>query len=460
MGLSIVILAAGNSTRMCSNIPKVLHHLGGKPLLQHVLDRATNLQPTAIYGVVNPAILDQIEEKFANVPVNWVVQKEQLGTGHAVLQALPNIGDESNLLVLYGDVPNVSLATLEKCVSSGERHLTILTADVANPSGYGRIVRDDHGMVLKIVEDKDTDESSRSITEINSGIMCGPARLFREILPCITRENNQKELYLTDVVGIANDRAIKIQAIMAESESEIAGINDRQQLADAERTFQRQVAEYLMRSGTTLLSPETLRIRGSLRTGLDCEIDSNVQIEGTVVLGNNVSIGMGCFLKDVVIADNVTIRPYTLMEGATIGVGCEIGPSARLRPNTVLKKNVRVGNFVEIKNATLEDGVKAGHLAYIGDATVGAGTNIGAGAITCNFDGVSKNRTTIGKNVFIGTNCSLVAPITISDGAFIAAGTTVNKTHIEKDQLAVARAPLKIIPNWSKRMKYRPVDKP
>lgn len=451
MNLEVVILAAGNSTRMKSELPKVLHQLGGKPLLAHVLDQARSLTPTAIHIVVSKSNNDVVSSSFGDESINWVLQEQQLGSGHAVMQALPHVSDDSTLLVLYGDVPRVRNTTLAQCVSSGEDGLTILSAKVSDPNGYGRIIRDDNGAVTSIVEDRDLDSTNRTVNEINSGIMSGPPRIFRRLLPKIKRNNKQNELYLTDIVGLARMNEIEVQAVVAECESEILGVNSRKQLAEMERGLQIEIADTLMDNGVTLLQPESLRVYGDVSAGIDCKIDANVQIEGKVVLGSNVHIGAGCIVKDATIGNDVRIYPQTFVEGATVGEKCEIGPNARLRPGAILHRAVRIGNFVEVKNATLEDGVKAGHLAYIGDAHIGANTNIGAGAITCNFDGVQKHRTVIGKNAFIGTNCSLVAPINIADGAFVAAGTTVNKTDIDEDHLVVGRPDLKIIPNWSKR---------
>lgn len=451
MNLEVVVLAAGNSTRMKSKVPKVLHLLGGKPLLSHVLDQAKSLAPNAIHVVVSESNQDALKSALTEEGVNWVLQEQQLGTGHAVMRALPHTREDATLLVLYGDVPRVRDTTLTQCVVSGENALTILSAQVSDPSGYGRILRQKDGTVTGIVEDRDLDATTRKVDEINSGIMSGPAHVFRQLLPKIERDNNQNELYLTDLVGLARTNGVDVQAVVATCEAEILGVNSRKQLAEMERAYQDEIADHLMNNGVTLLAPESLRVRGELTTGLDCSIDGNVQIEGQVQLGSNVSIGAGCLIKDATIGDDVRIYPQTIIDGAAVGEECEIGPSARLRPGAILHRGVRIGNFVEVKNATLEDGVKAGHLAYIGDAHIGANTNIGAGAITCNFDGVEKHRTVIGKNAFIGTNCSLVAPINIADGAFVAAGTTVNKTDIDEDHLVVGRPDLKIIPNWSKR---------
>ena len=451
MNLEVVVLAAGNSTRMKSKVPKVLHLLGGKPLLSHVLDQAKSLAPNAIHVVVSESNQDALKSAFKQETVNWVLQEQQLGTGHAVMQALPHTREDATLLVLYGDVPRVRDTTLTQCVVSGENALTILSAQVSDPSGYGRILRQKDGTVTGIVEDRDLDATTRNVDEINSGIMSGPAHVFQRLLPKIERDNNQNELYLTDLVGLARTNGVEVQAVVATDEAEILGVNSRRQLAEMERAYQDEIADHLMDNGVTLSAPGSLCVRGDLTTGLDCTIDGNVQIEGQVQLGSNVSIGAGCLIKDATIGDDTRIYPQTIIDGAAVGEECEIGPSARLRPGAILHRGVRIGNFVEVKNATLEDGVKAGHLAYIGDAYIGANTNIGAGAITCNFDGVKKHRTVIGKNAFIGTNCSLVAPINIADGAFVAAGTTINKTDIDEDHLVVGRPDLKIIPNWSKR---------
>ena len=370
MNLEIVVLAAGQSTRMKSNLPKVLHELGGRPLLTHVLNQGNRLEPSAVHVVVSPSNQDMLKERYAAEQVNWVLQEQQQGTGHAVLQALPSVAQDSTLLVLYGDVPRLREETLRNCVSKGDHHLTILSAYASDPSGYGRILRDREGLVTQIIEDKDLPPESRSVNEINSGIMCGPVGVFRDLLPKVNGNNQQNEIYLTDLVGLATRSNFDVQAVVAINESEILGINSRSQLAQLERNFQAEIADNLMDSGVTLLHPESLQVRGELITGLDCTIDANVQVKGKVVLGDNVSIGSGSILKDTEIQDNVRIYPQSVIEGTVIGTDCEIGPSARLRPGTVLHRGVRIGNFVEIKNATLEDKVKAGHLAYIGDATL------------------------------------------------------------------------------------------
>ena len=452
MDLEIIILAAGNSTRMKSNVPKVLHPLGGEPLLSHVLRQAESLQPNATHIVVSESNQDQVRSAFNHDALHWVLQQEQLGTGHAVLQAIPDIKDDSIVLVLYGDVPRLRSNTLRRCLAAGENGLAVLSAKVSDPTGYGRIIRDENGRLTSIVEDRDLDPGQCLIDEINSGIMCGSASLFRRLLPKVTTDNRQKEIYLTDVVGLAVEEGIKVEGVLASSEQEILGVNSRRQLADMEQDLQRELATQLMDAGVTLDNPESVTIRGTLKAGMDCTIGANVVVEGNVRLGENVEIGQNCIIKDAVIGDGSRILPQTMIEGAEIGEDCGVGPSARLRPGTILHDEVRVGNFVEIKNATLETGVKAGHLAYIGDAYIGAHTNFGAGAITCNFDGHGKNRTEVGKNAFIGTNCSLIAPINIPDGAFIAAGTTITKkTNVGEGDLALARPEVQVLRNWSKR---------
>ena len=451
MGLEIVVLAAGHSTRMNSRIPKVLHKLAGRHLLEYVIDQAQALEPMTTHVVVSKTNQNSLRESFDQESVNWVLQEEQLGTGHAVLQALSQIPENCTLLILYGDVPLLKVSTLRKCVSLAQSNLTVLSARVSEPGGYGRIIRDGDGDVAEIVEERDLEPGLASIDEINSGIIGGPVKLFRDFLPQLDDDNKQAEFYLTDLIGLARTHGNVVKSVLAENEIEIQGVNSRKQLAHLEGLVQREKAEELMDAGVSLSCPESLRIEGELIAGIDCEIDANVRFEGKVTLGENVTIGPNCVIKNVVIKDHVKIHSQTMIEGATIGDYCEIGPSARLRPGSVLHRGVRIGNFVEVKNATLEAGVKAGHLAYIGDAYIGANTNIGAGAITCNFDGTQKHRTVIGKNAFIGTNCSLVAPLHIEDGVFVAAGTTVNKTKIEAGNLAVARPDLKVIPNWSKR---------
>ncbi|MCY4656960.1 MAG: bifunctional UDP-N-acetylglucosamine diphosphorylase/glucosamine-1-phosphate N-acetyltransferase GlmU, partial [Gammaproteobacteria bacterium] len=439
-------------TRMKSRTPKVLHTLGGKNLIHHVLDQANRLNPEKIHVVVSSSNYAQLQEEVGPESVNWVLQSEQLGTGHAVLQVLPHIKDGSVVLVLYGDVPRVGEDSLKECVASGESSFTVLTAKVPDPKGYGRIIRAEDRRILEIIEDRDLNDDQQNIGEINSGIVCGPVDIFKKLLPQVKRDNNQKEIYLTDMVGLANSAGMTVKGYLANCPSEVEGINSRKQLADMERVYQQEIADELMASGVTLLHQESLRVFGTFTTGIDCTIDANVRIEGKVEIGENVTIESGCVIKNSSIGDNAHIYAQTMIDGATIGDGCHIGPSARLRPGSVLHGKVRIGNFVEIKNATLENGVKAGHLAYLGDAYIGENTNIGAGAITCNFDGVKKNTTVIGKDVFVGTNCSLIAPLDIPDRAFIAAGTTITKkVPMQQGDLAFGPRDTKIVGDWAKK---------
>ncbi|PCI77446.1 MAG: UDP-N-acetylglucosamine diphosphorylase/glucosamine-1-phosphate N-acetyltransferase [SAR86 cluster bacterium] len=457
MNLDIVILAAGRGTRMNSHIPKVLHQIGGDSMLGHVLNAASKLDAEQIHIVVGYGV-DQIKKEFSkDKELQWALQDRQLGTGHAVMQAMPSIDttrSEKQVLVLYGDVPLTNSSTLSKLVQqANENTLCILTLVTENPTGLGRIVRDNSGEITAIVEEKDASEEQKQIKEINTGIMVIPATKLNTWLNSLGNDNAQGEYYLTDVVAMAAaDDDCAISAMIIDDENEVQGVNDKAQLAGLERQFQMNNAEQLLKAGVLLRDPSRIDIRGDIETGSDVEIDINAIFEGSVSLGNGVKIGANVVIKDSKIADNVNILTGTNIDGAEIGAGSSVGPYARIRPGTILKENTKIGNFVEIKNAIIGKGSKASHLAYIGDAELGENVNIGAGTIFCNYDGVNKHKTIIGDNVFVGSNSVLVAPVTLADNTFVAAGSSVN-CDVPADSLAVARAKQRNIPGWKRPTK-------
>ena len=452
--LEIVILAAGKGTRMRSDLPKVLHQVGGKPLLAHVLDAAQALKPSRIHVVVGHG-KDRLIDRFTNYPINWVEQTKQLGTGHAVIQALPNIDDKAAVLMLTADVPLISAETLSSLCSAMQGFsLALLTAHFANPTGLGRIVRDDSGDVCGIVEEKDAKPEQQAIQEINSGIMCARAADLKNWLEQLNSDNAQQEFYLTDIVDIAFRAGNPITAYQPEHTFEVEGINNRSQLAQVERLYQTQYAERLMAAGVTIIDPARIDIRGDVQIGSDTVLDVNTVIIGPTTIGKHVHIAPNCFIDACEIGDHSYVHPNTVMEKTTLGEQVNVGPFARLRPGTQLDNQVRIGNFVETKNARLAIGVKVNHLSYIGDTTVGDNTNIGAGVITCNYDGANKHQTTIGKDVFVGSDSQLIAPVTIGDGATIGAGSTITNS-VGEQQLAITRAKLRQIDAWQ-----RPTKKP
>ena len=449
--LNIVILAAGQGTRMKSRHPKVLHPLGGKPLLEHVIETARSLKPAKIIVVYGhggekvPATLDCED-------VIWVEQAEQLGTGHAVEQAMPQVDDNSTLLIVYGDVPLLRDSTMAELVRIGESGFGLLTVHVTDPGGYGRIVRDKHGAVAQIVEEKDASEHERTIAEVNSGIMCTGAKQLRIWLSQLENNNAQKEYYLTDTIALAVEAGIAVKTTHPETEEEVAGVNSRSQLAELERYYQRQLAEQLMANGVTLIDPARLDIRGEVTSGQDVTLDVNVILLGKVKLGNNVSIGAGCVIRDSEIGDNVDIKPMSVIEESIIESGAMVGPFARLRPGARLEANVHIGNYVEIKNSHIGKGSKVNHLSYVGDTTMGAGVNIGAGTITANYDGVNKSRTIIEDNASVGSNSVLVAPVKVGKDATLGAGTILRKQAAE-GELTMSVSKQKTISGWKRPKK-------
>lgn len=425
MSLSLIILAAGQGTRMKSRLPKVLHKLAGRTLLEHVYISCSRLNARELYVVYGYGG-DLVPQTLSHLPVKWFEQKQQLGTGHAVQQALPEIPDSDQVLVVYGDTPLITHQTLTKLVEAArESGFSLLTCNIDEPEGYGRIIRDDQDNVIRIVEEKDATEQERAICEINTGMMVVNAGDMKQWLDKLDNKNAQGEFYLTDIIELAASESVKIRAINPDSSTETLGINDRIQLGELERFYQRIQAHHLMKHGVTFMDPERFDLRGDLDVGTDILIDVNVIIEGSVSIGNNVTIGANSYLNNVDIADDTVIFPNTMIENSVIGKRCRIGPFARIRPETRLADDVQIGNFVELKKSEIESETKINHLSYIGDSSVGKNVNIGAGSITCNYDGANKNQTIIEDDVFIGSDTQLIAPVTVGKGATIGAGTTV-----------------------------------
>ena len=451
MKFSAVILAAGKGTRMYSNKPKVLHTLAGKPMVKHVIDTCKGIGAQNVHLVYGHGG-DQMQAVLSKESVNWVLQAEQLGTGHAVDQASAQFEDDEKVLILYGDVPLISEETLESLLDAQPTGgIALLTVVLDNPTGYGRIVRK-NGPVVAIVEQKDATEEQKLIKEINTGVMVATGRDLKRWLSGLSNDNAQGEYYLTDVIAAAHNEGRAVEAVHPASAIEVEGVNDRAQLARLERAFQQAQAQKLLEQGVMLRDPARFDLRGELQCGMDCEIDTNVIIEGKVTLGDNVFIGTGSVLKDCEIDDNTLVRPYSVIEGATVGEDCTVGPFTRLRPGAEMRNDSHVGNFVEVKNTLVGEGSKANHLTYLGDAEVGKRTNIGAGTITCNYDGVNKFKTIIGNDVFIGSDTQLVAPVSVADGATLGAGTTLTK-DVEEGELVITRVKERVIQNWQRPTK-------
>jgi bifunctional UDP-N-acetylglucosamine pyrophosphorylase/glucosamine-1-phosphate N-acetyltransferase len=451
MTLAVVILAAGKGTRMKSSMPKVLHPLAHKPLVQHVIDTARSLDPSQIVVVYGHGG-DQVREVVIDADLSWAEQAEQLGTGHAVQQAMPHIKEADRVLVLYGDVPLTSAETLRELLDQAGKGMGLLTINLDDPSGYGRIVRDDKGAVERIVEQKDANADELAIQEVNTGIMIFPGEKLSGWLNGLSNNNAQGEYYLTDLLAMAVSDGVSIAVTQPEHQFEADGVNNKLQLAELERVYQRLQADRLMTDGVLLRDPNRFDLRGSLTHGTDCEIDINVIIEGNVTLGNNVKIGANVVLRNVSIGDNTVVVENCIFDDATVGADCTIGPFSRLRPGADLTGGAHIGNFVEIKKSVVGLGSKVNHLTYIGDSQIGAGVNIGAGTITCNYDGANKHTTVIGDNAFIGSNSALVAPVTIGKGATIGAASVIRKDTPD-DKLTLSGGKQVTIENWERPKK-------
>ena len=453
MSLDIVILAAGQGTRMRSALPKVLHPVAGKSMLGHVIDTARQLRPQGIHVVIGHGA-ELVREQLAADDLNFVLQTEQLGTGHAVAQALPALTAE-RVLILYGDVPLIEVDTLQRLLQRvNDRQLGLLTVNLNDPTGYGRIVRDGNGVVNAIVEHKDATPEQRQIREGNTGILAVPGQHLGDWLGRLSNSNAQGEYYLTDVIAMAVADGLVVATEQAADEMEVLGANDRIQLAQLERHYQYRAARRLMVQGVTLIDPARFDLRGEVTVGRDVLIDINVILEGKVVIEDGVQIGANCVIKNSTLRKGAIVKANSHLEGAEMGEGSDCGPFARLRPGAVLGAKAHVGNFVELKNARLGEGAKAGHLSYLGDAEIGARSNIGAGTITCNYDGANKFKTVLGEDVFIGSNSALVAPVTLGDRATTGAGSVVT-SDVPADTLAVGRAKQRNIEGW-KRPKKQP----
>lgn len=456
--LHVVILAAGQGKRMKSRLPKVLHRLAGRTLLEHVVAAVQELDPATIHVVYGHGG-SQVRDAQSALGVQWVEQREQLGTGHAVEQAMPGIPDEATVLVLYADVPLIAAGTLRETVTAtADGSLALITTPVDDASGYGRILRDDDGSVIGIVEDKDANDDQRSIREINTGILAAGAASLRGWLGRIDNNNAQGERYLTDVIALAVSDGDGARSISPGALEEVLGVNDRSQLAKLERYYQHQQAERLMGEGVTIADPSRLDIRGEVDVGQDVSLDVNVILEGNVVIAEGVRIGPNCIIKDAEIGAGSEIHANTVIEQARVGSGCRIGPYARLRPGTDLAEEVHIGNFVEVKNTRVGRGSKANHLTYLGDSRIGKEVNVGAGTITCNYDGAEKHTTIIEDDVFVGSGVELVAPITVRAGATIGAGATVTK-DIPSGVLSVNRGRQTTVENWARPTKKNKAPK-
>lgn len=452
MNLTVCILAAGQGKRMYSSRPKVLHHLAGKPLVGHVLDTAGELTastPVLVYGHGG----EQLLAAFAGRRLIWIEQREQLGTGHAVAQALSAIPRDTLVLILYGDVPLLTSETLRLLIAAaGDSGFALLTVKLRNPAGYGRIVRNHQNEVVRIVEHRDATPAELDITEVNTGIMAIRGDYLHDWLPRLHNDNSQGEYYLTDCVAMAVAAGVRVKSVSTQDENEVTGINDRVQLAALERAHQRMLAHALMTKGVTLMDPERIDIRGTLECGRDCVIDVNAVFVGDVRLGDEVTVGPNCLIENATLGDRVQVLANSVIESATVGNDARIGPFSRIRPETELGADVHIGNFVEVKKSRIDAGSKVNHLAYIGDTDIGRKVNVGAGTITCNYDGAHKHKTVIEDDVFIGSDTQLVAPVTVGRGATVGAGTTVTY-DVAPDSLVISRVKQQSISGWTRPRK-------
>jgi len=451
MPLSVVILAAGKGTRMKSSTPKVLHKLANKPLVEHVYDTAKDLgaeEVIVIYGHGGA----QVKNTCKHFDAKWVEQKEQLGTGHAVMQAFDSVNLNNNVLVLYGDVPLTKKETLEELLEDSEDKVALLSVNLDDPFGYGRILRSSNNKVVGIVEQKDASEEQQNIQEVNTGILSCNGEILKQLLNKIDNKNSQGEYYLTDIFELAEKNNIDIKTAQPKASYEVEGINNRLQLGTLERIYQKNIAEELMTNGVALADPARLDVRGNAEISNDVYIDINAVLEGDVKIGSGTSIGPNCVIINSTIGKNVNIKANCVIENARVEDECEVGPFARLRPETHLSKSAKIGNFVEIKKALIGEGSKVNHLSYVGDTEMGKNVNVGAGTITCNYDGANKHKTIIGDNVFVGSDTQLIAPVNIADGVTIGAGATVTK-DVAEDMLVISRSPQKSISGWERLKK-------
>ena len=451
--LHVVIMAAGEGTRMKSSLPKVLHTVGGRPMLEHTLATATALQPDAVHVIIGNGA-DEVRATFGDRAVNWVLQSERRGTGHAVMQAMPGIPDEAAVLVLPGDHPLIPFGVLAELSGERDRSLVVLTMEPEDPAAYGRIVRDGAGAVVGVVEERDATPEQRAIREVNTSIMLADAACLRRWLDGLDCDNAKQEYYLTDVFGLAHAERTAILAVLAPDARDLQGANDRRQLAVLEQRYRNRRAGELMEGGVHLLDPDRTDVRGRVAAGTDVRIDVNVVLVGDNRLGDGVHIGPGCVLTDCDLAPGTRVHAHCVLEGVTTTGACDIGPFARLRPGTVVAPGCRIGNFVEAKNARLGEGSKANHLTYLGDADLGSGVNVGAGTITCNYDGANKHPTVIEDGVFIGSNTALVAPVRVQQGATIGAGSTITK-DAPADALTISRSRQTTVRGWKRPQKQK-----
>jgi len=454
LSLSVVILAAGQGKRMKSDLPKVLQPLAGRPLLKHVIDTARQLDPTSVHVVYGHGG-DRVRETLKDEKVSWVLQAEQLGTGHAVMQAAKHLQDDEVVLVLYGDVPLTKSQTLDELLSlANAKAMSLLTVMLDDPTGYGRVIRDSREQVQKIVEQKDASKKELLARECNSGVMAMHAKHLKSWLSRLSNDNAQGEYYLTDVIAMAVKDGIKVNPLVVANAAEVLGVNDKVQLSEVEAVHRREKARELMLAGATIVDPARIDIRGDVTIGKDVYLDVNVVLEGKVTLGNRVHIGPNCVIRDCTIEEGTDVLPNSVLDRAIIGPDCHIGPFARIRPSSTLARGVHIGNFVEVKNSQIGEGSKANHLTYLGDSTIGSKVNVGAGTVTCNYDGANKSRTQIDDGAFIGSGSMLVAPVKIGEGATIGAGSTITK-DAPASKLTIARGKQVTIDGWK-----RPVKKP
>jgi len=451
MSLNIIILAAGNGKRMHSALPKVMHKVGGKTMLEHVLISSEKLNPKSINVVVNSKIKD-IKTNFQNYKINWLNQKEQKGTADAVNTALPNLKEEDEVLILYADTPLIDYKLLEKFISyMPDSDAKVLTVELENPFGYGRIIREqaEKEIILRIVEETEANDTQKNIKECNTGIVFSSVGVLKNLISEVENNNSKKEFYLTDIVSIANKKGLVVAPLLAKDSDSLLGVNDKCQLEKTEQIYQKSNRQKFLKQGVTMLDSNSIFFKGEVEIGMDVEIDANVIFEGQVKIGDNVKIRSNTIIKNAIIGSASEIKPYSIVEDSIIGTNCNIGPFARIRPNCTLEENVGIGNFVEVKASTIKRNTKANHLTYLGDSEIGENVNVGAGVITCNYDGVDKHKTIIKDNVFVGSDSQLIAPIIVEEGVTIAAGSTITDNS-DKDSLLIARSRQQEKKNWKR----------